>query len=122
MPLPEPLPLLLFAASALIAFMFGIVIAGCFPAAARPGALRRPLGAALLWASVGVALAFAVRAVLFATATLAWPYAVIAAGLAFLASPFALRLLPLGLVEGRRGLGTFVALFAAVAAAIEAVQ
>ena len=107
MPLPEPLPLLSFAASALVAFMFGLVIAAQFPAARRDRALRSRAGALLLWASCGIAAALALSAVTFAADALAWPYAVIAAGLAFLAAPFGMHLLPLAATEGRLGLAVF---------------
>lgn len=110
MPLPEPLPLLSFAVCALVAFMFGLVIAAQFPAARRDRALRSGAGALLLWASCGVAAALTVATITFAAAALAWPYAVIAAGLAFLAAPFGMHLLPLAATEGRLGLAVFSAI------------
>lgn len=107
MPLPDPVPLLSFAAAALLAFMFGLVISGQFPPVRRDPALRAGAGRLLLWASCGIAIALAASTVQLAVALLAWPYAVVAGGLAFLAAPFGMRLLPLAATDGPTALAAF---------------
>lgn len=111
----------LVGASALTAGLYGMLASGMFPSAARPPAMRGPLGSALLAAGALLSVAVIVGAFRGASAHLEWPYAVIAGGLGVLAAPVAWQGLPRGLHDRPAGFLLVCLLAAGLLAAWETV-
>lgn len=103
----------LFALAAFVATGGAVLVSGFLPRAEGPSAARGPVGAMLVYGAAAVIAALVVVALIAATA-LPWAVALVAAGLAFLAAPFAIQPLPEGLRESRAGLVAVAALSAAM--------
>jgi hypothetical protein len=110
------LPILaLFAAQVMAFALFGLTVAGHFPAERRNPDLRTPLGSLLIGAAMVVAAVATTKAVGLALSRLPLYAAVLAGGAALLAAPLVLTAFPDGFINGRVGLITFAALAAALA-------
>lgn len=90
-----------------------VLVSGFLPRTSGPAAGRGALGAVLVYIATAMLVALAVAAIAAAT-RLPWAVALVAAGLAFLAAPFAIQPLPERLRESRAGLAAVVALSAAM--------
>lgn len=95
--------LILFALAILLICLFALTVSGMFPGEFRPRALRHPLGATLLYASIAIVGALAFHVIYFAVRHIDWPVAVIAGGLTLLGSPFVHRYLPRAIQDGAAG-------------------
>jgi hypothetical protein len=95
---------LLFMGAILFAALYGLAASGHFPAEHRAQTLRPVAGAAILWASLAVALLAVMAATIRAVATLPWHAAVIGGGAVLLFAPLILRPLPDRFVNGRSAL------------------
>ena len=95
--------------------LYGLTVAGHFPAERRANDLRAGAGIFILWATILVAALSAAAGVAFAARALSWPPAVIATGLGLLVAPLVLQRLPNSVVDGRAGLVLFAALAAVLA-------
>jgi hypothetical protein len=102
--MPPVAELGLFLALSLVTVLYGLAVAGHFPAEARRPSLREPLGASILWGSLIVALAAAITAATFGWRRLPIAAAVIGFGAMGLMAPIVLKPLPDSFVDGRRGL------------------
>lgn len=109
------LSLAMFMALVLSVSLYGLTASGHFPQEHRGVQLRTASGAALLWATMAVAAAAAIYAIVYAVETLPWYAAVIGGGAALLAAPLLLQPMPDAFVDGRRGLVVFAAASAVLA-------
>lgn len=110
------LSLVLFVALVLSVSLYGLTASGHFPRAHAHERSHPDPGAAILWGSMAVVLAATVYALAYAAQSLPWQVAVIAGGGALLIAPLLLQPLPDSFVDGRRGLITFAAASACLAA------
>jgi hypothetical protein len=97
--------------AAFVATAGAVLVSGFLPRAEGPDAGRGPAGAALVYAAAAMVAALVVAVIVSALA-LPWAVALVAAGLAFLAAPFAVQPLPDRLRESRAGLVAVLALSA----------
>lgn len=95
----------LFILCVLLICVFILAIAGMFPAEHRPRSLRGPIGATALYVAIASMALLILRTVAFAAGRIEWYFAIIAAGLAFLASPFVFTALPARMRDGAMGIG-----------------
>jgi hypothetical protein len=102
-----------FALAAFVATGGAVLVSGFLPRESGPAAAQGPVGAVLVYAAAAMLAALAVAAISAATA-LPWAVALVAAGLAFLAAPFAIQPLPDRLRESRAGLVGVLAIAAAM--------
>ncbi len=103
--------LTVFTLSAVVTIWSVVVVSGFLPLDVAPSLSRGKTGAALVGLST-VAIAV-VAASLFYLATLQpWAVSIIAAGIAILAAPFLVEILPRGFRESKAALGTVLALCA----------
>jgi len=110
--------LLLFTGSVLTAALYGLTASGHFPAEFRAATLQRGWGRVVLWGTMLVAVVAPVAALARAASLLPWYVALIGGGAALLFAPLLLQPLPDSFVNGRRGLLTFSAAAALLAAAM----
>lgn len=101
--------LALFALAAFVASGGAVLVSGFLPRASGPEAARGPVGAVLVYGAAAILALLVIWAIAAATA-LPWAVALVAAGLAFLAAPFAVQPLPERIRESRSGLVGVVAL------------
>lgn len=99
--------------AAFVATGGAVLVSGFLPRADGPLAARGVAGALLVWAAAGM-VAMLVVVLVSAALTLPWAVALVAAGLAFLAAPFAIQPLPERLRESRAGLVAVLGLSAAM--------
>ncbi len=112
----DGLNIALVAAVALAAFVAtggAVVVSGFLPRDSGPSAAQGPVGAVLVYAAAAMLAALVIAAISAAT-TLPWAVALVAAGLAFLAAPFAIQPLPERVRESRAGLVGVLAVSAAM--------
>lgn len=102
-----------FTLAAFVATGGAVLVSGFLPRASGPQAARGAIGAVLVYAAAAMLAVLVVVAVSAATA-LPWAVALLAAGLAFLAAPFAIQPLPETLRESRAGLVAVLALSTAM--------
>ncbi|MDX2155218.1 MAG: hypothetical protein SFW09_01815 [Hyphomicrobiaceae bacterium] len=114
--LPDWTSLALFAGWVLAVTLYGLALSAHFPAEHRRASLKDGIGAAVLWGTLAIATVSAMLAVRFALEALPGYAAVIAAGLAILVAPLALKPLPDSLIDDRSGLILLAGLTAALAA------
>lgn len=95
----------LFILCMLLICLFLLTIAGMFPAEHRPRSLRGPIGATALYVTIAIMVLLILRTAAFAAGRIEWYFAIIAAGLAFLASPFVFTALPARVRDGAMGVG-----------------
>jgi hypothetical protein len=110
--------LLLFAASILMAALYGLTASGHFPAEHRREALRGTVGGMVLWGTLTVVLVAAMATLVAGLGALPWYASVLAGGGMLLFAPLLLQPLPDTVVDGRSGLVTFSVLAAAFAGAL----
>jgi hypothetical protein len=84
----------------------GVELAGFYPAAGRPAALRRQGSALLIGLLAGLVLALAATALWLGLTRLPWTTVVIAGGLALLLAPLAFQALPGRFWDSRAGVCT----------------
>ena len=100
-----------FALAAFVASGGAVLVSGFLPRSSGPAAARGPLGALLVYGAAALVVLLIVWAVAAAVA-LPWAVALVVAGLAFLAAPFAVQPLPESVRESRAGLIAVAALSA----------
>ena len=105
--------LAVFSLAAFITTGGAVLVSGFLPRSSGPAAARGALGAVLVYAAAAMLGVLIVVLVSAATA-LPWAVALVAAGLAFLAAPFAIQPLPDSVRESRAGLVAVLALSAAM--------
>lgn len=105
----------LFAALILALAVYGLAASGHFPSEHRRATLRGPIGTAVLWGSMVVAVMATVAAARFAWVGLPAYAAVIAGGGALLFAPLLLIPLPDHIVDGKAGLLLFATIAAGLA-------
>ena len=103
-----------FLAAGAIATAGVVQLAGCFPWAARPAALRGAAGPVLVGLLALAVVVLAVTAVRMASMLLAWPFAVVAGGFGLILGPLLYQSLPARLKDSGGGLlaGSAVGLLA----------
>ena len=106
-PLPE---LALFMALVLVLSLYGLTVCGHFPEEHRDASLRAGLGPLLLWGTIGLCVALALAALLFAWQRVPLSAAVIGGGAMVLFAPLLLQPFPDSFVNGRQGLLIFAGL------------
>lgn len=99
--------------AAFVATGGAVLVSGFLPRADGPLAARGVAGALLVWAAAGM-VAVLVVVLVSAALMLPWAVALVAAGLAFLAAPFAIQPLPERLRESRASLVAVLGLSAAM--------
>ncbi len=102
-----------FALAAFVATAGAVLVSAFLPRDSGPQAARGPVGAVLVYAAAAM-LALLVVATVSAATALPWAVALVAAGLAFLAAPFAIQPLPDRVRESRAGLLGVLALSVAL--------
>lgn len=116
MAIPSLPVLALFAVLVLTVALYGLTLAGHFPAEHRGETLRSHQGTLIIAATAITTTLAGAMALNVAINALPWPAAVIAAGAALLVAPLVLQKFPDSVVNGRRGLLGFAILAAALAA------
>ncbi len=110
------LPILaLFSAQVLVFALFGLTVAGHFPAERRNPELRTPFGSLLIGVAMFIAAVATAKAIGLAASRLPVYASIIGCGAALLATPLALTRFPDWFINGRAGLVTFAGLTAALA-------
>lgn len=94
---------IVFALAAFVVTAGAVLVSGFLPRESAPAAARGAGGAILVYGAAGV-LVLLLLATLSAATELPWAVAVVVAGLAFLAAPFAVQPLPESLRESRGSL------------------
>jgi hypothetical protein len=96
--------LFLFAAALLAAALYGLAIAGHFPASRRDARFRNPPGVLVLWGTAALTAAATIVTVATAAFHLPLAAAIIAGGISLLLAPLFLQSCSDRFVDGRRGL------------------
>ena len=102
-----------FAIAVFVATAGAVLVSGFLPRASGPEGARGAIGAVLVYGTAAILAVLAV-ATISAGTELPWAVALVLAGLAFLAAPFAVQPLPEVVRESRAGLVAVVALAAVV--------
>lgn len=98
-----------FALAAFVVTAGAVLVSGFLPRRSGPAGAGGVLGAVLVYGTAAV-LAVLLLATFSAAALLPWAVALVVAGLAFLAAPFAVQPLPAEVRESRAGLVAVLAL------------
>lgn len=106
----ELMEIALFCCGIFLATTGAVLASGRLPLSAQPAGRRGWTNDLLVLAVMGCAVALALAALAFAWGRLNWPVAVVAGGLALLAAPPLLQVVPAHLADGRVGLGGQVVL------------
>ena len=111
------LPILaLFTVLVLTVALYGLTLAGHFPAEHRGETLRSQQGTLIIAATAVIVTLAGAMALSLAVNALPWPAAVIAGGAALLVAPLVLQKFAESIVDGRGGLLGFATLAAGLAA------
>jgi len=108
----DPALVAAFALAAFVVTAGAVLVSGFLPRRSGPAGATGVVGAVLVYGAAAM-LALLLLATFSTAVMLPWAVALLVAGLAFLAAPFAVQPLPAGLRESRAGLVAVVALSAA---------
>jgi hypothetical protein len=101
------LDLLLFAAAVALLALYGLTVSGHFPAEFRSEQLRTAAGTLAIWATLIVASAATIIAIVAASRVLPWSAIIISGGAMLLTAPLLLRAFPDRFVDGFAALVSF---------------